>query len=417
MFFLALLGLVTMGLLAAEAFGSRRLNRSLWREGFMVTVTHERLGIGSTPSEVEGRPASPWRAEVWVRGEEGQLPRSLPFVQRRLKLPPPERVHLLDGSLYSVAGPADLRELDCVVGTMVTYAKELSAAARRLRGQAFSQAMVGGGHAEQRLTALDLLLTHFPASLEADIAAKDALADPHPAVRLRAARAVGELGLPVAQAILADSRIDDDVRVDALAHLARALPRPVLVPMLIESLERGPAPLRSEARRLCGQHAVRDAVPHLLKSLRVAGAAERRELLAILGRIGDRRVESLALANLEHDDPGVCREAVRCLGRVSRPETIVPLLEGWLRARPRPQEVQELAEAVIAALGPPVDRRGMLSLVNDDSIGAVSVPEARGAVGLQKATAGDQRLGCQRNPTRSPQPASSSMPSDDPTAV
>lgn len=386
MFYLALLlGLLTMSLLAAEAFSSRRMNRSLWRDGFMITVTHERLGIGRTPSEIEGRPAHPWRAEIWVHGEDGQLPRSLPFVKGRLKLPPPARVHLLDGSLYSHAGPADpadRRALDGVVRTMVSYAKELSAASRRLRGQAFEQAMLCGTKPEQRLTALDLLLTHFPSSLEADVAAKDALLDPHPAVRLRAARALPDAGSTVAQAVFFDKDAPADVRRDALSFLATVAPRTLLVPLVVNAVRAEARVLRVEGQRLAGQLKVVDAVPDLLKALRAAGPDDRSWLLSVLGRIGDPRVEPLALANLEHEEADVCREAVRCLARVSRPETVVPLLAAWLRARPRPEPVRALAETVVNALGRPIDGRGRLSLVSDDSIGAVSVPASTGALAI-----------------------------------
>ena len=384
MFFIALLGLVTMGLLAAEAFSSRRMNRNLWREGFMVTVTHERLGIGSTPSEIEGRPANPWRAEVWLHGEDGQLPRSLPFVKARLKMPPPERVHLLDGSLYTHAGPADYRELDGVVQTMVEYAKELSAAARCLRGQAFETAMEPSrAHDAQRLQALDLLLTHFPASLEADLAAKDAVVDEHPAVRLRAARALGEAGVPVAQSIMLDEGAPEALRVEALQHLAVSSSRLSLAPFVLKALDSKANALSETAARIAGQLQLREAVPRLLERLDSAPTAERRHLLSTLRRIGDRRIESAAIANLDDQDPQVGREAVRCLGRVGRPAKVVPLLQAWLKSAARPDAVREQAEAVIEALGRPTqDDRGRLSLVNDDSLGAVSVPGSKGQMAL-----------------------------------
>ena len=373
-----------MGLLAAEAFSSRRMNRCLWRDGFMVTVTRERLGIGRTPSEVEGQPAIPWGAEVWVHGEDGQIPRSLPFVKARLKLPPPERVHLLDGSLYSHAGPADFGELDRVVRVMVGYAKELSAEARRIRGQAFEAAMApsGAGHrAHQRLQALDLLLTHFPGSLEADLAAKDAVMDADCRVRLRAARALGDAGLGAVQTILLDDQSPHDLRVQALTHLAKNLGRPALVPMLIEVLDTEVPDLRREATRLAGKLQVRDAVPLLLQHVRTANPSDRRQILFALGRIGDPRAEALALVHLDDEDPDVCREAVRCLGRVGRPDAVVSRLRQWLRGE-RPPAIRELAEAVLSALGRPVDERGQLSLVTDDGLGAVSVPETEGAVAL-----------------------------------
>ncbi len=388
MFFFALLGLVTMGLLAAEAFSSRRMNRNLWRDGFMVTVTRERLGLGNTPSEIEGRPANPWRAEVWLHGEDGQLPRSLPFVKARLKMPPPARVHLLDGSLYAHAGPADYRELDGVVQTMVEYAKELSAAARSLRGQAFATTMVQGSAPDaQRLQALDLLLTYFPASLEADLAAKDAVLDPHPAVRLRGARALGEVGFSVAEAIVRDDDAAEGVRVEALQHLASYLPRGQVAPLVLYALASQAEALRASAGHIAGQLALREAVPQLLQHLDGASTSSRRRLLTTLRRIGDPRIESAAIANLDHDDPQVGREAVRCLSRVGRPAKVVSLLKAWLRAKPHPAPVQEQAEAVIEALGRPADEdRGYLSLVNDGSLGAISVPPVRGAMAL---TAGD----------------------------
>lgn len=382
MFFFALLGLITMGLLAAEAFSSRRMNRSLWRDGFLVTVTRERLGIGRTPSEVDGLPANPWRAEVWVHGEDGQLPRSIPFVKARLGMPPPARVHLLDGSLYAHAGPADYRELDRMVRTMVDYARELADAARGLRAQAFETAMGSAPQEEQRLQALDLLLTHFPSSLEADLAAKDGLTDPARSVRLRAARALGEAGWPVVHAILLDDAAPGALRVEALAHLSRGLVRSSLVPLILQVLESGPRELQAEASRISGQLQMREAVPALLLRLRQADTAERRELLLILGRIGDARAEPVAMAHLDHDDPEVCREAVRCLGRVGRPATVVPRLRAWLKDENRPRAVRELAEAVVGALGAPVDGRGRLSLVTDDGLGAVSVPDQAGAMAM-----------------------------------
>ena len=386
MLFLALLGLVTMGLLAAEAFSSRRLNRSLWRDGFLVTVTRERLGIGRTPSEIEGRPAIPWRAEVWVHGEDGQLPRSLPFVKAGLKLPPPERVHLLDGSLYLHAGPADYRELDRVVRVMVSYAKELAAAARRLRGQAFEAAMVPDADVERRIQALDVLLTHFPASLEAEMAAKDAVVDPHPAVRLRGALALGDAGQTVIRSIATDPELPETLRVRAFQRLAEVSTRAAIVPVLIAALLSDRPSLRAEARRWSGRLRVRDAVPVLLRQLRMAATAERRQLLSIVGRIGDPRAESAAIAHLTDPDPDVCREAIRCLGRVGRPSTAVPQLQAWLRTDPRDGALRELAEAVIQALGRPEEYGrafGRLSLVNDDSLGAVSVPEATGALAVR----------------------------------
>ena len=382
MFFVALLALVTLGLLASEAFSSRRMNRNLWREGFMVTVTRERLGIGSTPSEIEGRPANPWRAEVWVHGEDGQLPRSLPFVTARLKLPPPARVHLLDGSLYSHAGPADFGELDRTVGVMVAYAKDLATAARRLRGQAFETAMVPNVRAEQRLQALDLLLTYFPASLEADLAAKDAVMDPDASVRLRAARSLKDAGAPVVQSILLDADIGESLRIEALHHLARTLSRGSFVPLLIRALQSDLPALRREAQNLAGQLQVNDSVPVLLHDLRTAPTADRRRLLSVLGRIGDPRAEAAAARHLDDEDPDVCREAVRCLGRAGRPDTVVPHLRKWLQAEDRPPAIRDLAEAIVGALGRPVDGRGRLSLIDDDSIGAVSETEGPGAVAL-----------------------------------
>ncbi len=390
MLFFALLGLVTLGLLAAEAFSSRRMNRSLWRDGFQVTVTHERLGIGRTPSEIEGRPAHPWRAEVWLHAEEGQLPRSLAFVETLLKMPPPDRIHLLDGSLYSHAGPTDYPELDRVVRDMVAYAKALAKATRSLRGQAFEAAMkpteLGRAHltraGDDRLSALDLLLTYFPASLEADVAAKDAVVDANPAVRLRAARALAEAGVPVVMAIVSDDAVGERLRVEALKHLSLVLPRAEVGPVIVRSLDPELGQLRAEAGRLAGQLKIREAVPRLLDLLSAPSPADKRALLVALGRIGDARAEPAALAHLDDEDADVCREAIRCLGRVGRPEAVVPRLKAWLRGSARPPSLRELAEAVISALARPGDERGSLSLVSDDGLGAVSVTDAQGAVAI-----------------------------------
>lgn len=380
MVFFALLTLVTMGLLASEAFSSRRMNRSLWRDGFFVTVTRERLGIGSTPSEIEGRPANPWRTEVWLHGEEGQLPHSLSFVKACLNLPPPARVHLLDGSLYTHAGPADYRELERLVGVMVDYAAKLAASARRFRAEAFEKAT--GADAHGRLQALDVLLTHFPASLEADLAAKDALADPSPAVRLRAARAIGDSGFSVAHAIVVDEVVEPSLRVQALQYLAYAMPRRLFVPLVVRALKTNHDDVRAEAAMQSGRRKIGEAVPLILQQLRQASTDQRSRLLDVLGRIGDDRAEGVAMAHLNDEAPHVVKEAVRCLARVGHPNRVVPRLQTWLTTRARPPALKELAEAMVSALGRPIDHRGRLSLVNDDSLGAVSMPQKVGAVAM-----------------------------------
>lgn len=181
---------------------------------------------------------------------------------------------------------------------------------------------------EERLGMAQVLFERFRGSTQARKAAEGLVEHPQPAIRLKAARVLGESGAGTLGKLLRDQTLPRSVREDALDALLKDLAPRVWEPVLARSLHSPHEEVvRTILRRI--QLLNHRAAHSLLRRVASDGSMSPRSLSALartLGRIGDRSAGPILLKMLEHADPGVQREAAIALAYKGGPDDVKPLL-------------------------------------------------------------------------------------------
>jgi HEAT repeat protein len=202
-----------------------------------------------------------------------------------------------------------------------------------------------------------------------------ATSDPDVEVRLAAAAALGEEGLPVAFAVLDDATSHDATVASALAVLDRRLPAARAAELLNDARDRR----RLDTARACigrlGQGPAEDTLGPLAEVLRIDGGELAASAARALGKLGTPAAESALIAALGRDVPGLRPDAAEALGRVGTVAAVLRLKEAAERYAGEGDfpHIARQAVAAIQSRAAGADR-GQLTIA-DDSTGRVSLAE------------------------------------------
>jgi HEAT repeat protein len=344
-------------------------SRGLIRSGTRVRV--EGLASGIDVRRAADRPDGPWSdyeigdAELdalLVLGGSTVLLRALFDEQTRVLA---REVCRLDGSVAVAYGEL----IACFEEPVwrrprVTAAdlRRVLALAGRLRADMVPEVRLadivrGDPSAVVRTRAIEALVSIVdnPPSRPATVdALRAALLDPDAAVRLTAAREVGETGLPVLHRLAADAVIDDRVSAEAIAelggHLTFARVRPILdAALAADRIRTACAALKALGR---GSGAEADVIADVLARTMGSGApgpGAHAIAIAAADALADTRepsAEGALLSLLASDAVDVSAAAASALGRIGTAAAIAPLHEAEARGWP----ASVAARAAIAAI-------------------------------------------------------------------
>jgi HEAT repeats len=235
-----------------------------------------------------------------------------------------------------------------------------------------------------RTRALEALVTivEDPPSRPATVDAfRAALLDPDAAVRLTAARAVGEAGLPVLHRLAADAVIDDGVSAEAIAALGGHLTFHRVRPILDAALAAGRTRTACAALKALGRGSGAEAgvIAYVLARTMgpgVPGAAARAIAIAAADALADTRepgAERALLPLLASEAVDVSTAAASALGRIGTAAAVAALRDAEARGRP----LGPAARAAIAAIRSRLTGAtpGQVSLAGGDA-GQLSVVES-----------------------------------------
>lgn len=148
-----------------------------------------------------------------------------------------------------------------------------------------------------------------------------------PSARRSAARALGKLGAPAVEPLIAALRHRDTEAPRAAARVLGRIGDPRAVKPLVEiALEGESKTLRADA----GKALVKigePAVKPLIAELKCSSSFARLEAADVLGRIGDPRAVKPLIAGLDDPTSFVRTAALRALGRIGDVRAVEPLVE------------------------------------------------------------------------------------------
>jgi len=238
-----------------------------------------------------------------------------------------------------------------------------------------------------RLRNLELLLGRFPDRPETFDAARSALVDRDPGMRLAGARHLGQEGHAVLGALAADPGTPEAVAAEAVTALGPVLGTGPTADLMHRSLRwKRPAVVLAavEALGRCGGPEAAEQLTPL-----VADADEEVAAAAIRGLVvtGDARVPSVLLTAVEHRSRTVRLAACTALGQVGGVEA-VPALRAAVAAHPTDLGLRSAVADAVAAiqeraagaapgqLALAEGQAGELALVGIGAAGEVALSEA-----------------------------------------
>lgn len=182
----------------------------------------------------------------------------------------------------------------------------------------------------QRREMLLVLFDRYPATSEANTAARDAVqSHPDAFVRLVAARALGSLGVTTLGILARDPEVTQEVRTEALKDLMTAWPLEIGNPQVRKVIRSDePEVVRTAV------HMVRhlNHVPAVRIMLELAADPQTPAdllslLVEVIGEMGDENAEPVMLGLLNHQDVVVRRGAAVALGKLGTPLALETLVE------------------------------------------------------------------------------------------
>jgi HEAT repeat protein len=243
-----------------------------------------------------------------------------------------------------------------------------------------------------RLQNLLLLIRELPENQWTLEALRTACADPSPAIRLRAAKALGAEGRAVLLA-LAEGLADDTVSAEAVSTLERELPFERTEAILSHALRWR----RLQTARVCldllGSSGEAAAVDALAKVI----GREKSELASAaalaLGATGSPAAEQVLIEALLREEADLRVAAANALGRVGSVAAVLPLEEAagrsWLDLDLRRATRQAIAEIQSRLPGA---SPGQLSLAGTDTGQLSLAPDGAGHLSLAPGPAGQLSL-------------------------
>ena len=247
---------------------------------------------------------------------------------------------------------------------------------------------------EVRLANIRTLASDFPGHEAARGALRAALEDTSPAVRLRAAVALGAEG-QTALLDLSSGDAPDEIAAQAIRALGPALTADRALARLRRAREaEQPAAARACVEAL-GASRGAGAVEALVETLASAPEDLAAAAARALGQSADASAEEPLVAAMGHEAGVVRVAAAEALGRIGTPLAVVPLreaasahlLDGDLRRAAR-QAVAEIQSRVSGAtpgqLSLADDQSGRLSLAGEDRRGQVSLAQAGDAASAER---------------------------------
>ncbi len=241
-----------------------------------------------------------------------------------------------------------------------------------------------------RLQNLLTLVREYPADERTQPALRAALGDAVPEIRLRAAQALGDEGLPVLSQLAADGEIADECSAAAIAALGSRFEMGQLEPVLAASLQGGRLETVLACVAVLGDHSDRRAGAQLFDllrrdSYRIPAAAARA-----LGRGRPPGSEEALIEALNADSEELRLAAVETLGEMGSAAAVI-LLRAVAGSREQQRAVrQAIAKIQSRAAGA---SPGQLSLA-DAAAGQVSLaPAESGGLSFPPSAAGAVSLG------------------------
>lgn len=237
-----------------------------------------------------------------------------------------------------------------------------------------------------RLANLAVLTREYPrrpATLEA---LRHALRDPHPGVRLKAARELGDEGLAELRDLAADSSGPEEIQGRAVQALGSRLPFDEVEEVLRQALRTRRLWVAEACLEVLGAHGGNRAVATLAKVLGVERGPLAVAAAKGLGASGDASAEAALVAALDRADEGTAMAAAEALGHVGSAR-VIPRLRDMEKmsgdddlrraAREAVARIQErltgaspgqlsLAEGESGQLSLTEDETGRLALHEDD---------------------------------------------------
>lgn len=245
----------------------------------------------------------------------------------------------------------------------------------------------GDGSAGVRLQNLRVLLHELPDHPRTAEALHEAITDPSPETRLRAAKELGDGGRDVLLE-LAESMEDDSVSAEAVSILDQKLPFEHTSAILSQAL----ITRHTRTARACLEALGRNGGTAAIHVLAEVMTLEEGELAAAaaqaLGAIGSPAAEPALILALQREDSDLQAAAASALGRVGSVEAVLPLKEaaegswfGLVLRRAARQAIAEIQSRLQGASPGQVSlaetEAGQLSLAQMET-GQLSLAEAGG---------------------------------------
>jgi hypothetical protein len=244
-------------------------------------------------------------------------------------------------------------------------------------------------HWRVRLRGLELLATSYPKDPATRAAARHALADALPEIRLEAAIALGDDGVPALLEIARLEGVEDATAARAIDALGDRFPAESRESALHQALRLRRLHTADACIQALGRGGGAAAVRRLAKVLAVETGPLAVAAAKALGTAGagSQEAESALLSALAKDLPDLVVPAVEALGHVGSARAVLPIQEAAARygshtevrraARQAVAEIQaRLPGATPGQLSIAEAEAGALSLADDDPRGRVSLPGA-----------------------------------------
>ena len=236
-----------------------------------------------------------------------------------------------------------------------------------------------------RSHCLAALLADAPDDPRTPSALDTALADPSDAVRVAAARAVGERGLPVLREIIAREDSEEQIAARAIAVLGRRLTSDQTLAILDAALRAGRGTVALSAIEVLGRIGDESACRRLRALLNDADAALAVAAVDALGLVHSTAVEEELQRALSSPSLAVRDAAIGALGRVGRLASIEPLRALIEATKTVPNSIFAARQAIAAIqarltgaspgqVSLAESASGDLSLVEGDASGRLSLP-------------------------------------------
>ncbi|MBI4818363.1 MAG: hypothetical protein HY791_19010 [Deltaproteobacteria bacterium] len=220
------------------------------------------------------------------------------------------------------------------------------------------EAALGAGSDELRAMATAALLDAYPESREAAALRRDGKSSDSPAVRFEVARSTHPADLEVMKDLAADRFLSDQLREQALLHIARATPRSVSVPIVVRALEDGSASVAWSILDEIARQRWTEAVPSLIR-LAPPNPHVAERLATTLGELREAAAIPKLLSFLAPDSPydsargeSARIAAIDALARLAGNEVVPRLRELTSAATARERRALELAISTIHAKQP-----------------------------------------------------------------